>query len=83
MDVRFDVENAEKLIEAMCTYCSSIQKDAKDTLRLIDSLKGWDDKQFEYFVDSIKIICLDLDKALKLESNYLNTFQERVNELRR
>lgn len=82
MDVRFDAVAAQSLIDAMYTYCSSIQNDAKDVLKLIDSGKDWNDPQFQTFSDAVRQICSDLDKTLKLESEYLNTFQERVNELR-
>lgn len=82
MDVRFDSAAAQTLIESMCTYCSSIQKDAKDVLKLIDTGKEWNDPQFQTFCEAVRQICSDLDKTLKLESDYLNTFQERVNELR-
>ena len=82
MDVRFDAMAAQTLIESMCTYCTSIQKDAKDVLRLIDSGKEWKDPQFQNFSEAVHQICSDLDKTLKLESDYLNTFQARVDELR-
>lgn len=82
MDVRFDATTAQMLIESMCTYCSSIQRDAKDVLKLIDSGKGWNDLQYQTFCEAVNQICIDLDKTLKLESEYLTTFQERVNELR-
>lgn len=83
MEVRFDAKVAQTLIESMSTYCTSIQKDAREILQLIDSGKEWDDPQFQTFCNSIHLMCNDLDKTLKLESEYLTTFQERVDELRR
>ena len=82
MEVKFDAKVAQTLIESMSTYCSSIQRDAKDILKLIDSGNNWDDPQFKVFCESIHQICTDLDKTLKLEADYLTTFQERVDELR-
>ena len=82
MDVRFDAAAAQTLIDSMCTYCSSIQKDAKDVLKLLDSGKEWNDPQFQTFSEAVRQICSDLDKTLKLESDYLTVYQERVNELR-
>ena len=83
MGILFDAKTAEKLIEAMCTYCLSIQRDAKDVMKLVDSGKEWNDPQFQVFSEAIRQICCDLDKTLKLESDYLTTFQEIVNQLGR
>lgn len=82
MEVKFDARVAQTLIESMNTYCTSIQRDAKDILRLIDSEKKWNDPQFNAFCESVRQICADLDKALKLESDYLITFQQKIDELR-
>lgn len=82
MEIKFDANVARTLIESMSTYCTSIQRDAKDILRLVDSGKNWNDPQFKAFCDSIHQICADLDKTLKLEADYLTTFQQRVDELR-
>ena len=82
MEVKFDAKTAQTLIKSMNIYCSSIQRDAKDILKLIDSGKNWNDPQFRVFSDSVHQICADLDKTLKLESEYMTTFQQRVDELR-
>ena len=83
MEVRFDAKTAQALIESICKYCSSIQKDAKDVLQIVGPIKEWNDPQYHAFCDSIQLICSDLDKTLKLESDYLTVFQTRVDELRR
>lgn len=82
MDVKFDLNSAQQLISSMCNYCNSIQQDAVDVLKLIDSSPQWKDQQHQHFCDSVRLICSDLDKALRLESDYLKVYQERVKELR-
>ena len=82
MEIKFDARIAQTLIESMRIYCTSIQRDAKDILMLIDSGKEWNDPQFVKFREAIYQICSDLEKTLKLESDYLMTFQSKVDELR-
>ena len=82
MDVRFDSNAAQKLIESMNDYCHEIEIDAVEVLKLTDSIPEWQDDQAKQFCQSIRLICKDLSKVLHLEGEYLNLYQKRVNELR-
>ena len=83
MDVRFDAVAADELINNMATYCSGIQKETRELLELLKQAGGWQDNQMRAFQSNITEIAHDLNKALALESEYMNTFNERINELRR
>ena len=82
METKFDSQAATSLLCAMNDYCSSIQKDAKDTLVYAKSLKGWNDEQHKQFVTSIELISIDLERILKIQSEYMNIFSQRIEELR-
>ena len=82
MEVKFDSNAAQSLIKSIDGYCTSIQKDAIDTLNITKSINDWNDPQFRSFCESIDRLFEDLEKNLQLESEYLRIFQSRVNELR-
>lgn len=82
MEVRFDANTAEYLISQMDSYCLSLQKDAVDLLDILEFSGRWEDPQMKTFYQNIIEISKDLEQALKLESEYMNVFIERVRELR-
>ena len=83
MSVKFDAAAAEKLIEQMDSFCSSIQHEATEMIDILERSGDWDDIQHRAFHDNIMGISQDLVKALKLQSDYMQVFSERVAELRR
>ena len=83
MDVRFNANAAESLIRQMDKYCSGIQKETKALLDILNSAGDWNDNQKKAFQTNVIEIAKDLEKALVLESNYMNTFSQRVDEIRR
>ena len=83
MSVKFDAAAAEKLIEQMDNFCLSIQHEATEMLDILERSGDWDDIQHRVFHDNIMEISQDLVKALKLQSDYMQVFSERVAELRR
>ncbi len=83
MELRFDSQAALSLLDAMKEYCGSIQKDARDMLSLTKSSQGWNDPQYSRFVSCIEMLETDLEKTLKMQSEYMNLFMNRIDELRR
>ena len=82
MDIKFDSTTAEYLITKMDDYCQCMQKEASDLLDILEYSGKWDDSQAQAFHKNIMEISTNLVQAMKLESDYMNVFQERVNELR-
>lgn len=82
MNIKFDSTTAEYLISQMDNYCQCMQKEASDLLDILEFSGKWDDLQARAFHDNIMEISANLVQAMKLESDYMNVFQERVNELR-
>ena len=82
MGVKFDLEAAEQLISQMSFYCSGIVREAKGLLDILKDSGEWDDLQKRVFEYNMQALASDLNQALSLESEYLNTFAQRVNELR-
>lgn len=82
MDVRFDSKAAMELIKQMDKYCSSIISDTKEITRIVSSSSGWDDNQRDAFEANLNSLKSDLNIALKMEIDYMKTYEQRVNELR-
>lgn len=82
MDIKFDVKAAERLLQEMDKYCSAVQKGARDILSLMDKNNKWQDNQSRAFQANIHEIAKDLEQALRLESEYMRTYKQRVNELK-
>ena len=80
MDIKFDSTAAEYLIEKMDSYCQCMQKEATELLDILEYSGKWDDPQAQAFHNNIMEISNNLVQAMKLESDYMNVFQERVNE---
>lgn len=62
--------------------CESINKNNKELAMIMEADSEWNDGQFEAFRNNIAAINDGLTKVLKYESEYVNTFIDRVNELR-
>ena len=82
MDVRFNADAAERLLQQMDLYCSGIQKETKELLATLKSSSDWDDNQMKAFHANITELAKDLNKALTLEGEYMRTYYQRVKELR-
>ena len=82
MDVWFNADAAERLLQQMDLYCSGIQKETKELLASLKSSSDWDDNQMKAFHANITELARDLNKALMLEGEYMRTYYQRVKELR-
>ncbi len=82
MDIRFNADAAERLLQQMDRYCTGMQKEARELMTSLKSTKGWDDNQLKAFQANITELANDLNQALMLESEYMQTYYQRVNELR-
>lgn len=82
MDVKFNAAAAERLIYQMDSYCSGIMDETRALMKIAEYRMLWRDNQAEAFCNNITELAKDLNKALSLESEYMNTFRQRVTELR-
>ena len=82
MEIKFDAAAAEVLLQEMQKYCSSIQKEARDILDIVNSSDKWNDNQNQAFQNNVYELAKDLNKTLSFESEYMRTFYERVVELK-
>ena len=82
MNIKYDSVAAEKLISDMDQCCQGIQREAQDLLMLVNGMGEWKDSQFDIFQSNINKMAIDLNETLRLESEYMNTFQQRISELR-
>ena len=81
-EIRFDSGAAEQLLTEMNIYCSGIQKETRDVLEILKTADVWNDRQKKAFGVNMSEIAKDLNQTLKLESEYMKTFFQRVQELR-
>lgn len=82
MDVNFNIDSAMKLLSEMNKYCSGIQKETQELISILKNTDNWNDNQKTTFQSNIYNIAKDLNNALRLESEYMRIFSERINELR-
>lgn len=82
MDVKFDANAANQLIDQMNTYCSGIMQETKELMSIMNNSYEWDDNQTKAFKNNVGELAKDLKSALALESEYMRTFHQRVTELR-
>lgn len=82
MDIKFDADAAEQLIKQMDKYCRGVQKETKDLLDIMKSSGEWSDNQKKAFEANITELAGDLNQVLRLEADYMRTFNQRVRELR-
>ena len=66
MDFNFDAFAAEQLIAQISQYCSGIQHDAQDVLRLLHTAEKWQDTQGQAFKNNVTEIANDLNQILRL-----------------
>ena len=81
MTIKFDSHAAKQLVKQMDKYCRSVQKEAKELLNILKSADDWKDNQRIAFQANINEIAKDLNQALILQSDYVNTFDKRIKEL--
>lgn len=82
MDVKFDANAANQLINQMNNYCSGIMQETRGLIELMNNTPEWNDNQTKAFRNNIVELTKDLKSALSLESEYMRTFHQRVTELR-
>ena len=81
MTVKFNAHAAKQLVKQMDKYCRSVQREAKELLNIFKSSDDWKDNQRIAFQANIDEIAKDLNQALILQSDYVNTFDKRIKEL--
>ena len=82
MDIKFDAAAAEQLIKQMDKYCRGVQKETRDLLDIMKNSSGWNDNQKKAFESNINELAGDLNQALRMEADYMKTYDQRVRELR-
>lgn len=82
MDVKFDANAANQLINQMNTYCVGIMQETRGLMEIMNNTPEWNDNQTKAFKNNLVELTKDLKTALSLESDYMKTFKQRVNELR-
>ncbi len=82
MDIKFDATAAEQLIKQMDKYCRGVQKETRDLLDIMKTSGGWNDNQKKAFESNINELAGDLNQALRMEADYMKTYDQRVRELR-
>lgn len=82
MDVKFDANAANQLISQMNNYCAGIMQENRGLMEIMNSTPEWNDNQTKAFKNNLMELSKDLKTALSLESEYMKTFKQRVNELR-
>lgn len=81
MDDKFNSAAACQLIRDMDRYCQGVQKEARELLDIVGNPGGWSDGQMVVFRKNVNEIAIELNQVLKLESEYMRTFYQRVREL--
>jgi hypothetical protein len=82
MDFKFDANAAEYLIKRMNKCCSTISKESKNLQRIISDNVKWNDNQKRAFCNNITALGIDLDETVSLEQEYIEYYEQKVNELR-
>ena len=82
MDIKFDATAAEQLIKQMDKYCRGVQKETRDLLDIMKTSGGWNYNQKKAFESNINELAGDLNQALRMEADYMKTYDQRVRELR-
>lgn len=81
--IAFDIVEAEELLRKMSEDCSYIQLEAGTLLGIMEQPVEWRDDQMQQFQDNLRKTVMELNDVLRLESENMNIFYERVMELRR
>ncbi len=82
MDTRFDANAANRLLDQMNNYCFGIIQETRDLMEIMNNTPEWNDNQRKAFQNNVVELTKDLKTGLTLESEYMRTFHQRVNELR-
>ena len=82
MDTRYSASIVDQLLKSMSEYCQSIQTGARDVNRLINSSELWSDNQYEHFSACVRSLNEDLDRTLRMQSEYMTTLDAKAKELR-
>lgn len=82
MDIIFDAEQAELLVNKINDYCETIDYNGGSLLDVLDYGVDWDDSQREYFRDYISDKCNSLKEALIMEYEYKELFSNKIKELK-
>lgn len=80
--MKFDANAANQLIYQMNSYCAGIMQETRGLMEIMNNIPEWNDNQTKAFKNNVAAITKDLKRALSLESEYMRTFHQRVNELR-
>lgn len=81
-DVRFDATVAERLINDMYGCCINIRNESEDLKDIVCNSDDWNDNQRKAFENNIYELVDDLRNAISIELEYMETFRQRVFELR-
>ena len=82
MGIKFTSEDANRLIRDMDSFCVTLQKETIELYSLRNCVPGWEDAQKEVFIETLDMIVKDVDSALKAQSQYIQIYVQKVNELR-
>lgn len=82
MGIKFDANAAELLLKSMGSYCINIQKAGNELVSILNDTGTWSDPQNKAFKKNVDQLIHDLNEALILQSEYMDTFSQRINELR-
>ncbi len=82
MEVKFSVEEANRLIKSMDSYCREVQQSARNLYDILHHSGEWNDAQMKAFDENMSALGKDLEQVLKFEGDYLRTFYQRIQELR-
>lgn len=80
MDVKFNVGAATRLISDMNRNCNDIVNETRELLNVKNAEK-WKDSQSVKFSKKMDSVANELNIALRYESEYLETYRNRVVEL--
>lgn len=81
MDIKYDATVAEKMVSDMSSYCAVIQEEALSLMQITNT-SNWKDSQFKAFCEKVNLLVADLDSALRCQSDYMNIYIDKINELR-
>ena len=82
MDIKFDAAVAERLIQHMNRFCTGISTETKDLRRILNNPGEWNDDQMKAFQANMDALAKNLNQVLRYEVDYMDTFYQRVSELK-
>lgn len=81
MNILFDAEEANKLVDQMYDFCEKIENDAINVLKSLNDVSNWNDNKKDDFEKNIYGIWVNLDEITKQQRQYADTFKEKIKEL--